>query len=214
MTVGMAPETPGLRERKRLATRRAIQLATLRLLAEQGPDGVTVDEISRRADISPRTFFNYFASKEDAILGDQPQFTDEAAVQEFVSGTGALLDDLSRLLVVAAEASLADVEQVRLRHGLLKQYPQLFALRMAKMRHFEDEVSAVVCRRILHGEPGLDAAVAEDRARLTTLVAFGVMRHAWMRWAHADPPDRLGEQLAASFRDLGTLLAPPIGDIG
>ena len=213
MTVGTAPAIPGLRERKRLATRRAIQFATLQLLAEQGPEGLTVDEISRRADISPRTFFNYFASKEDAILGDPPVVRDDAALDAFVHGDGPLLDDLSRVLVVAAEASLDDHEQVRLRHILLKQYPQLFALRMAKMRRFEDEISALVLRRILHDEPTLEPVLAEDRARLVTFVAFGVMRHAWTRWAHADPASDLGEQLSLAFSEARMLLASPPSDI-
>jgi len=63
MTLTDAAE-PGLRERKRLATRRAIQFAVLELVSERGLEGVTVDEVSRRADVSARTFFNYFASKE------------------------------------------------------------------------------------------------------------------------------------------------------
>jgi AcrR family transcriptional regulator len=206
MTVGTAPALPGLRERKRMATRRAIQLATLRLLAEHGPDAVTVDEISRRADISPRTFFNYFASKEDAILGDQPELPTD--VDDFVHGDGPLLDDLSRVLIAAAEASMADAEEVRLRQGMLREHPQLFALRIAKMRRFEDEISGLVLRRILHQSPGIDLAAAEDRARLATLVAFGVMRHAWTCWAKAEPPTELGEELASGFSELRTLLAP------
>ena len=213
MTVGTIPEAPGLRERKRLATRRAIQLATLRLLAEQGPDGVTVDEISRVADISPRTFFNYFASKEEAILGDQPELQVGAEVEAFVHGDGPLLDDLSRLLAAAAEASMDDAEQVRLRQGLLKQHPQLFALRMAKMRRFEDEVTEVVRRRLLRADASLDDEAVDDRARLVTLVAFGVMRHAWTCWARAEPPEPLGDQLASGFRELKALLASGVGDI-
>lgn len=213
MTVGTIPEAQGLRERKRQATRRTIQLATLRLLAEHGPDGLTVDEISRVAEVSPRTFFNYFASKEEAILGDQPEPPADADADAFVHGDGALLDDLAQLLSATAEASMADAEQVRLRQGLLKQYPQLFALRMAKMRRFEDEISEVVRRRILRAEPGLDEVSAEDRARLVTLAAFAVMRHAWTRWARAESSERLGDELKSGFRELKSLLASGVGDI-
>src|ERR1700712_290223 len=64
-----APEL-GLRERKRQATSRSIQFAVLELIREKGLENVTVDDISKRADISPRTFFNYFDSKESAVMGD------------------------------------------------------------------------------------------------------------------------------------------------
>jgi AcrR family transcriptional regulator len=64
--------TTGLRERKKLATRAALHEAALRLVADRGLEAVSVDDIADRVDVSPRTFFNYFPTKVDAILGLDP----------------------------------------------------------------------------------------------------------------------------------------------
>ncbi|MEO7904349.1 MAG: helix-turn-helix domain-containing protein, partial [Candidatus Saccharimonadales bacterium] len=59
----------GLRERKRQETRRGLEAATIELVIRDGLERTTIEAISERANVSPRTFFNYFVSKEDALLG-------------------------------------------------------------------------------------------------------------------------------------------------
>ncbi|MGH8791130.1 MAG: TetR family transcriptional regulator [Stackebrandtia sp.] len=63
--------TPGLRERKKAKTLRAIQDQALRLVAEQGYNATTVEQIAEAAEVSPSTFFRYFPTKEDAIVADE-----------------------------------------------------------------------------------------------------------------------------------------------
>jgi AcrR family transcriptional regulator len=58
----------GLRERKKIATREAISAAAYRLALEHGPQNVRVDDIAEAAGVSPRTYNNYFASREQAIV--------------------------------------------------------------------------------------------------------------------------------------------------
>jgi AcrR family transcriptional regulator len=58
----------GLRERKKQATREALRTAALRLALERGPENVRVDDIAEAAGVSPRTYNNYFSSREQAIV--------------------------------------------------------------------------------------------------------------------------------------------------
>ena len=63
-----ASESRGVRERKKRATREALSAAALRLARERGPENVRVDDIAEAAGVSPRTYNNYFSSREQAIM--------------------------------------------------------------------------------------------------------------------------------------------------
>ncbi|MGW3456065.1 TetR/AcrR family transcriptional regulator [Streptomyces albidoflavus] len=74
-TPAATPDAPlGLRERKKAATRQAVHEAAMRLTREHGLDHVTVEAIADAAGISRRTFSNYFAGKEDALLYGKEQY--------------------------------------------------------------------------------------------------------------------------------------------
>ena len=68
MVIGRGPGARGgLRERKKLAVRRALSSAAIRLAVERGLENVTIEDITAEADVSVRTFGNYFSSKYEAI---------------------------------------------------------------------------------------------------------------------------------------------------
>ncbi len=214
-------EELGLRERKRLATRRAIQFAAVRLATERGFDRVTIDEISHAANVSPRTFFNYFPSKESAIIGEVPELPDAEVVERFINAgpNESILSGLSELLISATDIN--DIDQGgdgeetggqiahglhQLRRELLTSNPELFALRMASMHIFEDELCGVVQTRLERDDTtGASTSELHQRARLATYVAFAGMRHAWSCWADLGGVGAFSDRLRASFNQLQQL---------
>jgi len=64
------PPSDSLRERKKAKTRAALQQHALRLFREQGYEATTVEQIAAAAEVSPSTFFRYFATKEDCVIYD------------------------------------------------------------------------------------------------------------------------------------------------
>ncbi|MCW3816125.1 TetR/AcrR family transcriptional regulator [Micromonospora sp. DR5-3] len=120
-------ESTGLRERKKAATRLALHEAALRLAAEQGPERVTVEAIADAANVSRRTFSNYFSSKEEALFhGDTVR--------------------LRRMLELLRERPADEPPWTALSQAALRQAIEVFD---------EPTMSWLTRRRQLHGHPGL-----------------------------------------------------------
>lgn len=207
--MSLQPEEPGLRERKRLATRRAIQFAVLTLTCERGIDKVTIEDISRVANVSPRTFFNYFPSKDAALVGDAPRLASPEDIESFVhAGPGGdILTEVSTLLAASLTRTESDREIHQLRRAVMKDNVYLFGMRMATLRDYEDQLQDVIARRFVMDRPERagDPTTLKQQALLFTLIAVAAIRHAWRCWAESDGATSLSSRVAASFADVYTM---------
>ncbi|HEX5118565.1 MAG TPA: TetR family transcriptional regulator [Pseudonocardiaceae bacterium] len=115
----------GLRERKKARTRAAIREHAMRLFREQGYAETTVDQIADAAEVSPSTFFRYFPTKEDVVIGDdfdgmladalRDQPLELSPIQAVRAALKTVFADMPE------EARLRDRE----RHELIKEVPEL-----------------------------------------------------------------------------------------
>jgi AcrR family transcriptional regulator len=104
------PEVPhaSLRERKKVATRRSLRRAALDLIAEHGFANITVEDIAAAADVSPRTFFNYFPSKEAALFGADPGRVTELRERIARAAPGEPALQALRLVLASEAEAVAD----------------------------------------------------------------------------------------------------------
>ncbi|MGH3319501.1 MAG: TetR/AcrR family transcriptional regulator [Streptosporangiaceae bacterium] len=184
---------PGLRERKKQATRRALRKAALRLALERGTEGLTVEEISAVADVSPRTFFNYFSCKEDALVGEDPEA--DAEVAEAIRARPAAESPLRSMRVVLKEIAAmhsahANRDDMLARQRLVRENPSLLPRQLARYAAFERTLAQAVAERIgVDGErdpyPSLLAAVAVTMVR--------VAMHRWTTERGRGPEEYLDE---------------------
>lgn len=160
----------GLRERKKTATRRAISDAALALAVERGPTAITVEDIAAAADVSPRTVFNYFASKEAAILGFDPENLRELVERlEVRPATEAPLEALRETM---RGSTSDDALAMQTRARLTADNPQLQSAFIAGFAKLEDQLTEAMAARV-----GLDAA-ADPYPRLVVKVGLTAMRVA------------------------------------
>ncbi|GAA1666901.1 TetR/AcrR family transcriptional regulator [Nonomuraea maheshkhaliensis] len=163
--------TAGLRERKKAATRQAVHEAALRLTVEHGLDHVTVEAIADAANISRRTFSNYFDGKEDALLYGESQRlgTLVRLVREQPPDRSAWRALRGALDSLHEESGVADRAQ-HVRTRLAMNHPTLLARQLAYRIRLERELSAAVAEREQAGDAGPELLTA---AFLTALRVAG-----------------------------------------
>jgi AcrR family transcriptional regulator len=197
-------EAAGLRERKKTETRRAIADAALALATERGPNDLTVDDIAAAAGVSPRTVFNYFASKEEAILGVDPDRRRALLERLEARPTGEPPLEALRMAFQESTGDGAGAVAWRARARLARDHPQLNAAYLASFASLEDELTAALAGRL-----DVDGA-ADPLPRLAVTIALTAMRvavdHA-LAAGRSEPAD-LAAAVDAAFAAVAGGLAP------
>lgn len=193
----------GLRERKRAATRLAIERAAVSLALEHGYDHVTVDMICEASMVSQRTFFNYFGSKEGVILGPPPPMPSDEAIDTFVHHPGRnVLGDFFSMITASVMGIELDPQLFKARRELIQRTPELFTKELARLGELEDQFAAIVLTR--YRAQGRDTAAVpdlEDEARMVVSLTTGVMHYAMRKW-FGDKPSGTTQELLDSSIDL------------
>jgi AcrR family transcriptional regulator len=195
--------TAGLRERKREKTRDALVQSALRQFAEDGFDQVTVEEIAADCEVSPRTFFRYFASKEDVLFAEGDAHRDhllealaseDPAVSPFRALEGAMR------MVAADYADQRDV--LRVRHQIVKSTASLRTRAAERQQGWESEVVEQL------RASGRAQRVSDLDLRLVVAASTTALRVAIEAWIASDCAGDLDALLDAVFGRLRDGLDP------
>lgn len=170
------------RERKRARTWAAIHLAAAEAAAlHDRLSDVTVETIAEQAEISPRTFFNYFKSKEDAVLGQQPPVINEETAAGFTIEPGDdLVEKVAFLLLAVFRTSLHRLITYREYTDLIDRHPELARKRLQYIDSVEALVTDLVTQRLAESRSNSERSESstEDAAHLIVTIAGAVMRNA------------------------------------
>jgi AcrR family transcriptional regulator len=173
----------GLRERKKARTREALQEAAMDRFARQGFDGTTVEEIAEACEVSPRTFFRYFPTKEDVLFADAADR--RARLLAVIAERPA--DEPAFVALTAAMRTLTadyrdDRDALVTRSHVVAASPHLQAYKAEHQHGWEAAVVDVLERRARAQHDD----VARDELTLVTAVTTAALRVALDAWV-ADP---------------------------
>ncbi|QTV80683.1 TetR/AcrR family transcriptional regulator [Microbacterium sp. NIBRBAC000506063] len=196
----------GLRARKQRQTRDTIHRAAVDLALELGPDAATVAAISERADISPRTFFNYYPSKEDAIVGLHEGLPSDDELDELRTGVSDdLIADILRLMLGVFSPS--DDRLLEQRKALMAEHPRLLQRQWARMIGIEQRIGGAVAERMRATDrfahlPDIDAAALALVVTCNAVLRLSIRKVI----AHDIPPSEIQPHLDDTLHTLREVL--------
>lgn len=177
-------EALGLRERKKLETRRAIRSAALDYALEHGLENLTVEIIAEEVGISSRTFFNYFSSKEEALVTDTSKITerlrpliDQRPIDEPPFRTMRIVFTETDPLALTG----ADRQRALARMKLVHQDIGLMRHQMTQQIRFERDLAAILAERFQSD------VETDPRPELLAGVTGSIFGTAIRRWAKGSP---------------------------
>lgn len=185
----------GLRERKREQTRERLTKVAMELFLARGFEATTLDDIAAAAEISRRSFFHYFASKEDVVLAWQDGSTDAlvAAIAARPADEPMLLAAENAILSMAQQLEGSDVIAIaRLKHGT----PTLRARDHIKYEKMERAIATALGNRAKDKSEQL-------RARLVAMITTGAMRiggDIWLAQDASEKPETLVKRTFSAIR--------------
>ena len=188
----------GLRERKKQQTREAIEQAAWQLFEAQGYDATTVEEIAAAAEVSPRTFFRYFDSKEAVMLGDWRG--DLARIEELILARPPdepPMHTLREVAVLLAAQSEADDQRHREHRRLVAEASKVGDFeREVILPAMEDTITRAIARRM-----GVDPVTDPGPAVLTSaaLGAALAVKQRWLAQGGVDPARPYEAQMREAF---------------
>lgn len=176
------PVEETLRSRKARLTRNALHQAAITRVLEDGLECATVATIAADAGVSTRTFFNYYATKEDAIVGIDDSNIDEQFAAEYVnseSGLDTLAEDTARFVRGALLMGSLDPELPARRRRLFALYPELVSKSFDRAEVLEELVAGYVLQRLrLLGQEFSSEDSAWRSARMLTQLCRVPLTHA------------------------------------
>jgi TetR/AcrR family transcriptional regulator, regulator of mycofactocin system len=189
--------TAAQRGRRPSTSRQDVARAALELFARQGYDETTVDEIAAAVGVSRRTFFRYYESKPDVVWGEfDAELVRLAERLEEAPDDRPMLDVLRRAVMATNRFGAGELDELRIRIGLISTVPTLVAHSAVRYAAWCDVVATFVARRI-GGDP--EGLVAQTVAR----AVLGAATAAFTWWA-THGGDDLTEQLDRAFRLVAT----------